>query len=225
MINSLPKILNNRWLVALTIIVMVGVLPVYAAVRSVITSDEKIDASKPASSQVASKDEKNPEKTEKSSNDDSSAQATVQSSTTPIQPIPSTATPTQSTPVSREAQPPQVSTDNPEPANSYVQGSGAWWADKRWAELGYGTQYLGETCWSWRTRAQAAGVSIVGGPDLHRIVCQDVSGYSSFGFIEQVRPDGYVVSAYNWAGEAGPKQLVMTSFNGFSLFAPKQTTN
>ena len=225
MIKNVSKMVSNRWFIILAIVVMVGVLPVYGAIRSVITSDEKIDAPKPASSQAASKDEKNPEKAEKSSNDDTLAQATVQPSTTPTQPMPSTATPSQPTPVSKEAQPPQVPADNPEPANSYIQGSGAWWADKRWAELGYGTQYLGETCWSWRTGAQAAGVSIVGGHDLHRIVCQDVSGYSSFGFIEQVRPDGYVVSAYNWAGEAGPKQLVMTSFNGFSLFAPKQTTN
>lgn len=221
MIKNVSKMVSNRWFIILAIVVMVGVLPVYAAVRSVITSDEKIDAPKPASSQVVSKDEKNPEKAEKSSNNDSSTQATAQPSTapTPTQPMPSTATPTQPTPVSKEAQPPQV------PANSYIQGSGAWWADKRWAELGYGTQYLGETCSSWRTGAQAAGVSIVGGPDLHRIVCQDVSGYSSFGFIEQVRPDGYVVSAYNWAGEAGPKQMVITSFNGYSFFVPKQTTN
>lgn len=219
MIKNVSKMVSNRWFIILAIVVMVGALPVYAAVRSVITSDETINAPRSTSSQVASKDEKNPEKTEKSSNDDSSARATVQPSTTPTQPTPSTAAPTQSTPISKEAQPPQVPADNPEPANSYIQGSSAWWADKRWAELGYGTQYLGETCSSWRTGAQAAGVSLAAGPDLHRVLCQDTQGSSTFGFIEQVRPDGYVVSAYNWAGEAGPKQLVMTSFDGYSFFA------
>lgn len=219
MVKNLSKILRKKWFVALVVFVLVGTLPVYALVRSGISSDKKTDAPKQVSGQVASKSENNPKKSEESKNETPSAQDTTQPSTNSTQSRSNTTVPTQPTPVNKEAQPPQKPIDTPVPTNSYMQGSGAWWVDKRWTELGYATQYLGETCSSWRTGAQAAGVSIAAGPGLERVLCQDAQGYSSFGFIEQVRPDGYAVSAYNWAGEAGPKQLVMTSFDGYSFFA------
>ena len=219
MVKDLFKILRKKWPIALLVVVLVGTLPVYAFVRNGISSDKKTDAPKQVSGQVASKSENNPKKSEESKNETPSAQDTTQPSTNSTQSRSNTTVPTQLTPVNKEAQPPQTPNDNPLPTNSYIQGSGAWWADKRWTELGHDTQYLGESCSSWKAGAQAAGVSIAAGPGLERVLCQDAQGYSSFGFIEQVRPDGYVVSAYNWAGEDGPKQLVMTSFDGYSFFA------
>ncbi|MBP7760593.1 hypothetical protein KA093_02255 [Candidatus Saccharibacteria bacterium] len=225
MIKNLFRILREKWPVVLAVVVMVGILPAYALVSSIFNSEEKIDAPMSTDARTVSDNEKNSNKTEQSSDANSSIQETTEPPVASTQQGSSSANPAQPTPATNEIQPPQASTADPVPSTSYINGSGAWWADKRWVESGYTTQYLGETCSSWKTGAQATGLSLVAGPDLHRVLCQDTAGYSLFGFIEQVRPDGYVVSAYNWAGEAGPKQLVMTSFNGFSFFAPKQVTN
>lgn len=166
MVKNLSKILRKKWFVTLVVFVLVGTLPVYALVRNGISSDKKTDAPKPISGEVASKSGNNPKKSEESKNETPSAQDTTQPSTNSTQSRSNTTLPTQLTPVKKEAQPPQTPNDNPVPTNSYIQGSGAWWADKRWAEFGHATQYLGETCSSWRTSAQAAGVSLVGGPGL-----------------------------------------------------------
>lgn len=99
--------------------------------------------------------------------------------------------------------------------NHFFFGQCTYWASMRYYQLtGMWVPWLGNA-WQWNAGAQQSGWVVSVTPHLHAIIVlqpgvEGAGGYGHVAIVEQVNPDGSVVTSnFNWAGAWGIRTTVV----------------